>query len=144
MYPHERSLVKQLSNEKFALIGVNSDEDRDVLKNVLKEKNISWRSFWNGGSTSGPISTRWNVRGWPTIYVVDAKGTIRFKNVRGADLDKALETLLAEIGEPVSIKHDEEAEADEAAPSAEKKDAKPSEPKPDSKGAAEPAKSGVN
>lgn len=126
MYPHERSLVKQLSDDKFALIGVNSDSDRDVLKDVLKEKNITWRSFWNGGSTSGPISTRWNVRGWPTIYVMDAKGVIRYKNVRGDDLDKALETLLAEMGEPVSIQHDEEGE-DAEAPAGEKKDAKPAE-----------------
>jgi len=127
MYPHERSLVKQLSNEKFALIGINSDKDRDVLKDVLKEKNITWRSFWNGGSTSGPISTRWNVRGWPTIYVVDANGKIRFKNVRGEELDNALETLLGEMGETVSITHDEEESEDEAAPAGEKKDAEKKE-----------------
>ncbi len=134
MYPHERSLVKQLADDKFALIGVNSDKDRDELKKVLEEKNISWRSFWNGGSTSGPISTRWNVRGWPTIYVFDEKGVIRYRNVRGPELDKALEALFDEMGEMVSIRHEEAAEEDEAAPSTEKKDAKP----------AEPAKSGGN
>ncbi len=90
-------------------------------------------------------STRWNVRGWPTIYVFDEKGVIRYRDVRGPELDKALESLLGEMGEPVSIKHDDEAEDDQAAPSAEKKDAtKPAEPKTDSKGAAEPAKSGRN
>jgi hypothetical protein len=108
MYPHERSLVKQLSNKKFALIGVNSDADREKLKEVMDEKNITWRSFWNGGSTSGPISTRWNVRGWPTIYVLDSAGIIRYKNVRGEKMDEAIETLLAEMGEPVTITHEEE------------------------------------
>jgi hypothetical protein len=133
MYPHERSLVKQLSNEKFALIGVNSDDDREVLKEVLKEKNITWRSFWNGGSTSGPISTRWNVRGWPTIYVLDNEGVIRYRDIRGPDLDKALETLLAEMGEPVSIVHEEEEEAEEADSEtpAPKKDAEKGDAKPD-------------
>ena len=51
MYPHERSLVKKLKDKPFALIGVNSDRDRDTIKQVCKDKNISWRSFWNGGST---------------------------------------------------------------------------------------------
>jgi len=63
----------------------------------MKEENITWRSFWNGKKgTSGPISTAWNVKGWPTIYVIDAKGIIRYKNVRGDRLEKAIETLVKE------------------------------------------------
>jgi hypothetical protein len=99
MYPHERSLVKRLKDEPFALIGVNSDSDREALKQVLKEENITWRSFWNGGGTSGPISTRWNVTGWPTIYVLDHEGVIRFKNVREEAMDRAVDQLLAEMPE---------------------------------------------
>ncbi len=76
MYPHERSLVKRLENRPFALIGINSDRDRDALKKVLEKEKITWRSFWNGGSTNGPISNAWKVRGWPTIYVLDANGVI--------------------------------------------------------------------
>ena len=33
----------------------------------------------------------------PTIYVVDAKGVIRFKNVRGEAMDKAVDQLLKEM-----------------------------------------------
>ncbi len=99
MFPHERSLVKRLKDKPFALIGVNSDRDREKIKQVCKDKNISWRSFWNGGSTQGPISTAWNIRGWPTIYVLDEKGVIRFKNVRGEKMDHAIEGLLKEMGQ---------------------------------------------
>ncbi|MGI9515428.1 MAG: TlpA family protein disulfide reductase, partial [Pirellulaceae bacterium] len=111
MYPHERSLVKQLAGKPFALIGVNSDADRDKIKEIVKEKNITWRSFWNGPEgTSGPISTQWNVSGWPTIYVLDSEGVIRYKNVRGPAMDKAITALMEEMGEPVSISHDDEEE----------------------------------
>ncbi len=97
MFPHERSLVKRLADKPFALIGVNSDTDREVLKQVLETKKLTWRSFWNGGSTSGPISTTWNVHGWPTIYVLDAEGKIRYRGVKGEQLDQAIDTLLAEM-----------------------------------------------
>ncbi len=97
MYPHERSLVKRLENEPFALIGINSDGDRPALKSVMEKEQITWRSFWDGGSTGGPIATKWNVQGWPTIYVLDAEGKIRFKGVRGEAMDKAVDTLLAEL-----------------------------------------------
>jgi hypothetical protein len=97
MYPHERSLVKRLADQPFALLGINSDQDREKLKQTLKDENITWRSFWNGGSTRGPISSRWNVSGWPTIYVLDHKGTIRYKNVRGEAMDRTVDALLAEM-----------------------------------------------
>ena len=98
MYPHERSLVKRLKNKPFALIGVNSDKDLDYAKKRVAEENISWRSFWNGPQgTRGPISTEWNVRGWPTIYVLDHNGVIRYKNVRGEAMDEAVDTLLGEM-----------------------------------------------
>ncbi len=94
MYPHERSLVEEYKDRPFALLGVNSDQDREKLKTILEEKDLTWRSFWNGGSTSGPISTEWNVRGWPTIYVIDHEGVIRQKNVRGDQLDAAIKDLV--------------------------------------------------
>jgi len=46
----------------------------------MKEEEITWRSFWNGGSTGGPISTEWNVSGWPTLYFIDHTGVIRHKS----------------------------------------------------------------
>ena len=107
MYAHERSLAKRLEKSPFALIGVNSDKDRDALKQVLKDENLSWRSFWNGGGTQGPISKKWNVSGWPTLYVIDANGVIRHKYLGspgGEVLDKNIEALIkeAEKGKPSS------------------------------------------
>jgi hypothetical protein len=89
--------VQRLENKPFALIGLNSDGDKEALREVLEKENITWRSFWDGGTTSGPIATAWNVRGWPTIYVLDAQGRIRYRGVRGEAMDKAVDTLLAEV-----------------------------------------------
>jgi hypothetical protein len=96
MYPHERSLVKRLEGKPFALIGINSDANRDNLKEVMEQEQITWRSFWDGGSTNGPIATRWNVSGWPTIYVLDHKGVIRYRDVREHAMDEAVDALLKE------------------------------------------------
>jgi len=99
MYPHERSLVKKLANKPFALIGVNSDQDKAELKKAMAKENITWRSFWNGGGSEGPISTRWAVRGWPTLYLIDHKGVIRKKWVGGPGnevMDKEIDRLVKE------------------------------------------------
>jgi len=100
MYPHERSLVKRLAKEPFAIVGVNSDGDLEALQGVLEKENITWRSFWNGpDGTSGPISTRWNVSGWPTLFLIDHTGVIRHKWLGSPGeevMDKAIEELVAQ------------------------------------------------
>ena len=102
MYPHERSLVKKLADKPFALLGVNSDPNKEELKKVLEKEEITWRSFWNGPEgTRGPIAKKWNVHSWPTIYVLDQKGVIRYKNVRGEKMDEAVDKLLKEQTEEV-------------------------------------------
>ena len=106
MYPHERSLVKQLSGKPFSLIGVNSDADLEEIREVVKEKNITWRSFQNE-QEDGKISSAWGVTGWPTIYVLDKDGVVRYKNVRGEKMDAAIEELLGEMGHEVEITHDD-------------------------------------
>jgi hypothetical protein len=98
MFPHERSLVEEMKDKPFALIGVNSDASiEEYHKQALTEK-IPWPSFFDGGSTEGPIATKWGVRGWPTIYVIDKKGVIRFKGVRGEKMTEAVKELLEEEG----------------------------------------------
>jgi hypothetical protein len=96
MYPHERSLVSRLADEPFALVGVNSDPAEDYREAIAREE-ITWPSFWDGGSTDGPISTKWGVFGWPTIFVLDHEGTIRAKNKREEALDEVVDQLLAEM-----------------------------------------------
>jgi hypothetical protein len=96
MYRHERSLVKRLADKPFVLLGVNSDADPKALKKVLEKEKITWRSFWDGGSTSGLIATRWAVEGWPTLYVIDHKGVIRKKYV-GSPGNDVLDSVLDDI-----------------------------------------------
>ena len=97
MYPHERSLVKRLEKKPFALLGVNSDTDRVATQRAIKDNGLDWRSWWDGGGVGGPIATRWKINRWPTVYVIDAKGVIRYKDVRGDELDRAVDALLAEL-----------------------------------------------
>ena len=110
MYPHERSLVQTLADKPFAIIGVNSD--RDLEKNPgnnQAEKHLMAVVSGNGPQgTGGPISTRWGVTGWPTIYIIDAEGKIRYKNARGPKMDEALTELLAEMGHEVDLTNHED------------------------------------
>ena len=116
MYPHERSLVKQLADKPFALVGVNSDTDLETIREIVKEKNLPWRSFQNAGGEV-KISDTWKVEGWPTVYIIDAEGKIRFKG--HGPKDSVVEECLAEMGHDVSLKHASEDEEDADDPESE-------------------------
>lgn len=96
MIPHEKTLVERLKNKPFALIGINTDSDKEVYRKKAEEKGVTWRSSWQG-STKGPIPELWNVTSFPTIYVLDHQGVVRYKGVRGEKMDQAVDALLAEM-----------------------------------------------
>ncbi|MDR3622139.1 MAG: TlpA disulfide reductase family protein [Paludisphaera borealis] len=96
LVPHERELVRRMEGKPFVLLGVNGDEDRGRLEHQMKANGVSWRSWYDGGP-DGPISTRWNVTGWPTVYVLDRDGVIRYKgSLDVRSLDEAVDKLLPE------------------------------------------------
>jgi len=103
MIPHERKLAAEMAGKPFALLGVNSDGNRLDAKRAVEKKKITWRSFWSGtNGWNGPIPTAWNVKDWPTAYLLDSKGIIRLKLV-GFDgtnsdnlLNRTIDRLLKE------------------------------------------------
>lgn len=94
MYPQERALLSRFGDKPFAMVSVNTDAEVETLKKAIASGEITWRCWWDRG-TDGPITTRWGVHSFPSIFVLDRHGVIRFKDVRGDDLDRAVAGLLA-------------------------------------------------
>jgi hypothetical protein len=100
MVPHERSLVERFQHRPFVLLGVNADSSPRDLKRIQENKNISWRSWWDGGQ--GHIAATFKIRGWPTLLLIDHEGMIRQTcegRPRDSDLEKALNQLIQEAEE---------------------------------------------
>ena len=77
LVPHEIALVEGMKDRPFALVGVNGDELDETVRKRIADKKITWRSFKNEQPDQPPLSEIWDIGGWPTMYVVDAKGVIR-------------------------------------------------------------------
>ncbi len=101
MVEHEKAMIEHFKGKPFALVGVNAEIDAAKSKPIIQEKGITWPSFVDGDPSRGPIARRWTVRGWPTIYILDEKGVIRFKNLPHHIprlLDEKVDELLKEMG----------------------------------------------
>jgi peroxiredoxin len=98
-YPYERLLLELYKNWPFAILGVDSDVDRDATRKAMADRGLTYRTWWDGylpDNTGGPIATDWDVTGWPTVYVIDPVGVIRFVDLRQEDLLKGVRQLLTD------------------------------------------------
>src|SRR5262249_21521341 len=98
MIPHEEQVVERFARDKFEIVGVNSDTDLTAARNAVDRHEISWRSFRNGDEGPSQISERWNVVGYPTLYLIDSDGVIRKRwigNPPPDDLESSIERLIA-------------------------------------------------
>lgn len=95
--PHERAVADRFAGKPFVVVGVNTDHDAKVARGVAAENGVTWRSF-RDGSQIGPISSAYNVTGFPMLYVIDRQGVIRHRDVP-PDQD-ALAVLIEELLEP--------------------------------------------
>ncbi len=98
-YPYQRLMLELHKDKPFAILGVNSDDTLDVARQAKADNRLEYRTWWDGyleKKTSGPIASAWDVTGWPTIYLIDKKGVIRFVNLRFEDVLKGASQLLQE------------------------------------------------
>lgn len=98
MLPDEREMVKKLESKPFVLLGINSDGSRSALKKIMADNDITWPNIYDGSPGKGEIANRWNVHGWPTIYVIDHEGVIRHRDLRDAELEAAVMKLVQAAG----------------------------------------------
>ena len=91
--------MKRFADQEFTYIGVNSDKDRLKASNRARDEELEWVNVWNGPKgTRGPLAESWGVNLWPSTFLLDRSGRIRFRSLRGAELVEKIELLLAEDG----------------------------------------------
>jgi thiol-disulfide isomerase/thioredoxin len=95
MIPHERQLVNRLAGRPFVLVSISADEDRQTLRTFLNQYPMPWTHWFNG--EEGGILDDWNVETFPTTYILDAAGVIRYKDIRGPQMEDAVTSLLKEM-----------------------------------------------
>lgn len=94
MIPHEREMVERLKDKPFALISVSGDDKVETLRTFLEKEKMPWTHWF---AERKGILKDWNIRYYPTIYILDHTGKIRFKDLRGEKMEEAVNQLLAEV-----------------------------------------------
>jgi peroxiredoxin len=100
-YPYQRFLIDLYETWPFEMLSVESGRDTETVRAAKATNRLSHRSWWDPGGKAqfGPIATAWQVTGWPTTYLIDAAGVIRYVDLRKEDLLKAVRFLVGEAAD---------------------------------------------
>ncbi|MDB5353095.1 MAG: resA 7 [Planctomycetota bacterium] len=94
--PHEQQLAAKYDGKPFAILGVNLDYTVDEARVTLAKRKITWPNWYGGEAVEGGIADRYHIESLPAVFVLDAKGVIRERDLRGDALEKVVESLLTE------------------------------------------------
>ena len=95
MIPHEREMVTRLKDKPFVLVSISFDAEKKTLTEYLAKQPMPWNHWWNGAE--GKLKDTLNIQHFPTLFVLDPQGVIRFKEIRDEELEKAVNMLLEEM-----------------------------------------------
>ncbi len=94
MIPTNREIVKAMADKPFAFIGVNLDENKAIGKRFVEDNNLTWPQWWSEDDAGAADVYR--IRKYPSIFVIDAKGVIRYKHPHPRLLLSKVEVLVKE------------------------------------------------
>lgn len=78
------------------MLGVNTDEDPDDYRRECAAEGVRWPSVFAGSRDAEPCRA-FGVEGFPETFVLDARGVLRAKGLRGAELEACVDELVREL-----------------------------------------------
>jgi cytochrome oxidase Cu insertion factor (SCO1/SenC/PrrC family) len=84
-----------MDGKPFVLLGIHADDNTAKAKAAAEKHEMNWASFQD--AREGPISKTYNIHGWPSIYVLDRNGVIRYRGLyHRSEIAAAVDELLQE------------------------------------------------
>lgn len=91
-----KDLYAKYGGERFDIIGVNLDFNRDEAVSYLRSNNLPWQQLYEPGGFDGRLAKELGVMTAPLMIVVGADGRVVNRDVQLAELEDELKKLLSE------------------------------------------------
>ncbi len=98
--PNVVKIYKKYKDKGFEIYGVSLDQAKEAWVEAIQQDGITWPQVSDLKYWECVAARLYNVQGIPFTVLLDKEGKILAKNLRGEELDKAVELALA--GKPVS------------------------------------------
>ncbi len=95
--PNVVAIYNEFHAKGLNIISISLDKDANKWKEAIAKDKLTWNQVSNLKDFQDPIAITYGVNAIPSTYILDAKGTIVAKDLRGAELKAKISSLLAAI-----------------------------------------------
>ena len=88
------ALYNELHSKGLNIIGVSLDDDAADWKAAIAKDKLTWTQVSNLKKWKDPIALAYEIEEIPSTFILDAKGNIVAKNLRGEELKAKVKELL--------------------------------------------------
>ena len=92
--PNVIATYQRYHAQGFEIIGVSLDQDQDSLVNFVRTSHMPWRQYFDGLGWDNKLAQKYGVQSIPMDYLLDRRGVIIGKELRGAELGEAVSKAL--------------------------------------------------
>lgn len=92
--PNVVALYNEFHAQGLNIIGVSLDKDATKWKEAIAKDGLTWAHVSNLKFWEDPIAKQYNVQSIPATFILDAKGVIVAKDLRGDELKAKVKELL--------------------------------------------------
>ena len=92
--PNVVALYAKFHAKGLNILSVSLDKEASAWKDAIAKDNLTWNHVSNLKEFEDPIALQYGINAIPTIFVLDAKGVIIAKDIRGEELNAKIASLL--------------------------------------------------
>jgi len=92
--PDVIALYQEFHDKGFEIIGISLDKDMEKLQAYLLKNGMTWPQYFDGKAWGNDLSNRYGVSSIPATFLLDRKGVIIGRNLRGERLKAAVAKAL--------------------------------------------------
>ncbi len=81
----------------FEVVGISLDEDKAAVEKFVSDNKMPWPQYFDGKGWENELAQQFGIKGIPATFLVGKGGKIIASNLRGTDLETAIEKALAPL-----------------------------------------------
>jgi len=94
--PNVIKVYDKYKKDGFEIVGISLDKSRTDFDRYIDKYDMTWPQYFDGKYWNNEVSTLYGIKSIPATFLIDKKGKIRYKSLRGPQLEVAIKELLAE------------------------------------------------
>lgn len=92
--PNVKNTYGNYHDDGFEIIGISLDKDRSRLENFIQKNDVPWPQYFDGKGWDNEIAVRFDIHSIPSTFLLDRQGIVRYVNLRGSALERAVADMI--------------------------------------------------